>query len=303
MRVIMTGGTGLIGRALCATLLADNHLITVLSRDPDAARDMPAGVVVEKWDGKTTAGWGQLIDGADAVVNLAGAGIADAPWSTSRKKLIRESRIQAGLAIQKAIQAAQKKPAVLVQASAVGYYGQNHSDAIITESTPSGDDFLAKVCYDWEMSTAPVARMGVRRIVLRTGIVLSNRGGALPKMMLPFKFFAGGPLGDGKQWMPWIHIADEVRAIQHLLTHPNTEGAYNLSAPNPVTNRQFSNIVGAQMGRPALLPTPAFAIKTVLGEMSTILLDGQRAVPEKLEASGFVFSFPTAQEALSQLLK
>jgi uncharacterized protein (TIGR01777 family) len=299
----MTGGTGLIGRALSATLLADNHLVTVLSRTPDAARDMPAGTIVEKWDGKTTEGWGHLVDGADAIVNLAGAGIADAPWSTSRKKAIRESRIQAGLAVQHAIQAAAKKPSMLVQASAVGYYGQNHTDQIITESTPSGDDFLAKVCYDWEMSTAPVARMGVRRIVLRTGIVLSNRGGALPKMILPFKFFAGGPLGDGKQWMPWIHIADQVRAIQYLMTHPNTEGAYNLSAPNPVTNRQFSNIVGAQMGRPALLPAPAFAIKTVLGEMSTILLDGQRAVPEKLEASGFVFSFPTAQEALSQLLK
>jgi uncharacterized protein (TIGR01777 family) len=303
MRIIMTGGTGLIGKALCAQLSADGHIVTVLSRNPDKSRDMPAGVRVEQWDGKTTQGWGQLVDGADAVINLAGAGIADAPWTESRKQLIRESRIQAGLAIQNAIKAAEKKPAVLLQASAVGYYGQNHDDSIITEATAAGDDFLAKTCFDWEMSTAPVARMGVRRVILRTGIVLSNTGGAFPKMLLPFKFFAGGPLGNGKQWMPWIHIHDEIRAIMHLLTHPATEGAYNLCAPNPVTNKQFSNLVGSQMGRPAFLPAPAFALKTVLGEMSTILLDGQRAIPEKLEQSGFVFTYPTAHEALSQLLK
>jgi uncharacterized protein (TIGR01777 family) len=303
MRIIMTGGTGLIGKALCAQLSADGHIVTVLSRNPDKSRDMPAGVRVEQWDGKTTQGWGQLVDGADAVINLAGAGIADAPWTESRKQLIRESRIQAGLAIQNAIKAAEKKPAVLLQASAVGYYGQNHDDSIITEATAAGGDFLAKTCFDWEMSTAPVARMGVRRVILRTGIVLSNTGGAFPKMLLPFKFFAGGPLGNGKQWMPWIHIHDEIRAIMHLLTHPATEGAYNLCAPNPVTNKQFSNLVGSQMGRPAFLPAPAFALKTVLGEMSTILLDGQRAIPEKLEQSGFVFTYPTAHEALSQLLK
>lgn len=303
MRIIITGGTGLIGKALCAKLSADGHLITVLSRTPDQSRGMQPGVRVEKWDGKTTQGWGHLVDGADAIINLAGAGIADAPWTENRKHLIRESRIQAGLAIQNAIQQATKKPAVLLQASAVGYYGQDHQDELITEDAPRGKDFLANVCFDWEMSTAPIARMGVRRVILRTGIVLSNEGGAFPKMILPFKFFAGGPLGNGKQWMPWIHIHDEVRAIDHLLTHPQTEGAYNLSAPNPVTNKQFSQIVGSQMGRPALLPAPAFAIKTILGDMSTILLDGQRAIPEKLAESGFIFTYPTAQEALSQLLR
>ena len=264
---------------------------------------MPAGVRVEKWDGKTTQGWGHFIDGSDAVINLAGAGIADAPWTENRKHLIRESRIQAGLAIQSAIQEAKQKPNVLLQASAVGYYGQDHQDEIITEEMPRGTDFLANVCFDWEMSTAPVARMGIRRVVLRTGIVLSNEGGAFPKIILPFKFFAGGPLGNGKQWMPWIHIHDEVRAIIYLLTHLQTEGAYNLSAPNPVTNKQFGQIVGSQMGRPALLPAPAFAIKTLLGDMSTILLDGQRAVPQKLEESGFIFTYPTAQEAISQLVR
>ncbi len=303
MRIVMTGGTGLIGKALCAHLVAEGHLITVLSRTPDHSRGMPAGVRVEKWDSKTTEGWGHFVDGSDAVINLAGAGIADAPWTENRKQLIRESRIQAGLAIQSAIQEAKKKPEVLLQASAVGYYGQDHQDEIVTEEDPRGKDFLANVCFDWEMSTAPVTRMGIRRVVLRTGIALSNEGGAFPKMILPFKFFAGGPMGNGKQWMPWIHLHDEIRAITFLLTHPQTEGAYNLSAPNPVTNKQFSQIVGSQMGRPALLPAPAFAIKTILGDMSTILLDGQRAIPQKLEESGFVFTYPTAQEAITQLVR
>lgn len=303
MRTIITGGTGLIGRALCSALIADGHLVTVLSRNPDSSRDLPQGVTVEKWDGRSTEGWGHLADGADAIVNLAGAGIADAPWTEKRKHLIRESRIQAGHAVLAAIEKAEKKPKVLIQASAVGYYGQDHDDEVITESSPAGNDFLAKVCYDWEMSTAPVTRLGVRRAIIRTGIVLSNKGGAFPKIKLPFKFFAGGPLGNGKQWMPWIHIHDEVRAIQYILTHENAEGAYNLAAPNPVTNKSFSQILGTQMGRPALMPAPAFAIKTVLGEMSTILLDGQRAIPEKLEEGNFVFKFATAQEAIGQLVK
>lgn len=303
MRIIITGGTGLIGRALSKGLLNAGHLVTILSRHPDQGHEMPNGVRVEGWDGATPQGWGHLVNDADAIINLAGAGIADAPWTDKRKHLIRESRIHAGLAIQKAIEEATNKPKVLMQASAVGYYGQEHGDELVTEDSPPGHDFLAKVCFDWEMATAPVARMGVRRVVMRTGIVLSREGGAFPKMLLPFKFFAGGPLGNGKQWMPWIHIDDQVRAMIFLLTHETANGAFNLSAPNPVTNKQFSQMIGATMGRPAFLPAPSFAIKTALGEMSTILLDGQRAIPQKLEAAGFTFKFGTAQEALSKLLK
>lgn len=302
MRIIITGGTGLIGKALCPLLLADGHLITVLSRNPDAARGMPSGVRIEDWDGHTTEGWGHLLNGADAVINLAGAGIADRPWTASRKQLIRESRIHAGLALQKAIQQATEKPRVLIQASAVGYYGARNDDAIITEATAAGTDFLAKVCFDWEMSTAPVAKMGLRRVIIRTGIVLSKEGGALPKMILPFKFFAGGPLGNGKQWVPWIHIIDQARAIKFLLDTPTADGAFNLAAPNPVTNKQFGEILGATIRRPAFMPAPAFAMKTVLGEMSTILLDGQRAVPQRLEEMGFAFSHPALREALGDLL-
>lgn len=303
MRIIITGGTGLIGRALSKGLLNAGHLVTILSRHPDQGHEMPNGVRVEGWDGATPQGWGHLVNDADAIINLAGAGIADAPWTDKRKHLIRESRIHAGLAIQKAIEEATNKPKVLMQASAVGYYGQEHGDELVTEDSPPGHDFLAKVCFDWEMATAPVVRMGVRRVVMRTGIVLSREGGAFPKMLLPFKFFAGGPLGNGKQWMPWIHIDDQVRAMIFLLTHETANGAFNLSAPNPVTNKQFSQMIGATMGRPAFLPAPSFAIKTALGEMSTILLDGQRAIPQKLEAAGFTFKFGTAQEALSKLLK
>jgi len=302
MRIIITGGTGLIGRELCLLLLADGHLITVLSRNPDESRGMPRGVRIEKWDGKTTEGWSHLANGADAIVNLAGAGIADRPWTAKRKQVIRESRIHAGLAVQKAISEAQNKPKVLIQASAVGYYGARNDDQIITEAAPPGTDFLAKVCFDWEMSTAPVSRMGVRRPILRTGIVLSNKGGALPKMMLPFQFFAGGPLGNGKQWMPWIHIIDQVRAIKFLLEHDDADGPFNSAAPNPVTNKEFGEILSATMRRPAFMPAPAFAIKTVLGEMATVLLDGQRAVPQKLEEMGFAFTYPTLRDALRHLV-
>ncbi|MBX3013587.1 MAG: TIGR01777 family oxidoreductase [Caldilineaceae bacterium] len=303
MRILITGGTGLIGKALCPLLLADGHLVTILSRDPDESRGMPKGVRIEKWDGETTAGWGHLVNGTEAIINLAGAGIADQRWSASRKKLIRESRIHAGLAIQQAIQQAKQKPTILIQASAVGYYGTHADDRLITETAPPGTDFLAKVCFDWEMSTAPVERMGIRRPIIRTGIVLSKAGGALPKMMLPFKFLAGGPLGNGKQWMPWIHITDTARAIKFLLDTPNATGPFNLAAPNPLTNAQFSEILGATMRRPAFIPTPSIALQAALGEMSTMVIDGQRVVPQKLEALGFAFSYPSAREALGQLLQ
>jgi len=302
MRIMITGGTGMIGRALCPLLLSSGHLVTVLSRNPDESRGMPAGVVIEKWDGKTIEGWGHLVSGTDAIINLAGAGIADSPWTDKRKQIIRESRIQAGLALQKAIQAAKEKPKVLIQASAVGYYGARNDDQIITEAAPPGKDFLAKACFDWEMSTAPVSKLGIRRPILRTGIVLSKRGGALPKMMLPFKFFAGGPLGNGKQWVPWIHLTDEVRAIKFLLENPKADGPFNLAAPNPHTNQQFGEILGAVMRRPAFMPAPAFAMKAALGEMSTIVLDGQRVVPTKLEELGFSFTYPALRDALRNLV-
>ncbi len=302
MRVIITGGTGLIGKALCTALVNDQHSVIALSRNPDKNIGLFSGVRLEKWDGKTAAGWGALVDSADAIINLAGEGIADGRWSKERKKSIRESRINAGLAVMDAIKQASNKPKVLLQSSAVGYYGP-HGDEIVTEETAMGSDFLAKVCHDWEASTVSVTQMGVRRAVLRTGVVLSRQGGALPKMAMPFKFFAGGPVGNGKQWLPWIHIEDEVRAIQFLLNQAEASGPFNLSAPNPVTNKEFGQTLGKVMGRPALAPAPAIAMKTIFGEMATVLLDGQRAVPNRLQALGFTFTYPTLEEALRNLFK
>ncbi|CAN5643558.1 TIGR01777 family oxidoreductase [soil metagenome] len=302
MRIIITGGSGLIGRQLSSTLASDKHEVIVLSRNPAKVKDLPDGVRVEQWDGKSAAGWGELADGAGAIINLAGEGIADGRWSSERKQSIRESRIHAGLAVVEAIKQATTKPGVLIQASAVGYYGPCQ-DEVITEESPMGDDFLAKVCHDWEASSVAVSKLGVRRPVLRTGVVLSNQGGAFPKIVMPFKLFAGGPIGSGKQWLPWIHIEDQVRAIQFLIEQENANGPFNLCAPNPVTNKEFGNLLGHAMGRPALLPTPAFALKALFGEMSTVLLSGQRAVPKHLQELGFTFKFPTLEAALTDLVK
>jgi uncharacterized protein (TIGR01777 family) len=302
MRIIITGGTGLIGRPLSTALVAEGHDVTVLSRNPDKIKDMVAGVKLAAWDGQSAQGWGQLADGADAIINFAGEGIGDGRWNNERKQKIRQSRTMAGKAVLEAISAAAVKPKVLLQASAVGYYGTNTGDKLVTETASPGNDFLSKVCFDWEASTAAATRMGVRRPVLRTGIVLANEGGAFPKLLLPFKFFAGGPLGNGKQWLPWIHIEDEVRAIQFLLNTDQADGPFNLAAPNPVTNSEMAKQIGEAMGRPSFMPAPGFALKTVLGDMSTLVLDGQRAVPTKLQALNFPFKYETVQGALRNLL-
>ena len=302
MRILIVGGAGLIGRPLSQALAAEGHEVIVLSRQPDQVKKLSAGVKVQKWDGKSAEGWGQLADGASAIVNLAGAGIADQRWSTERKQLIRQSRLDAGKAVMEAISAAASKPGVLIQASAVGYYGTQQGDAQITESFSPGSDFLAKVCFDWEASTAPAGKFGVRRAIIRTGVVLSNDGGAFPKQVMPFKFFAGGPVGSGKQWYPWIHIEDEVRAIQFLIQNGKAAGPFNLTAPNPVTNKEFGQCVGEALGRPAFMPAPGLAMKSVFGEMSVILLEGQRAIPQKLLDLGFKFKYETAQAALGHLL-
>lgn len=302
MRMIIAGGTGLIGSALSKALLADGHAVTILTRNPAKVKTTPAGAKLVQWDGVSTAGWGELADGADAIVNLAGEGIADKRWSNERKQAIRQSRVDAGKAIMEALGAAAVKPKVLIQSSAVGYYGTATGDARVDESHSPGTDFLSKVCFDWEISTAAASRMGIRRPVIRTGVVLSNEGGAFPKMAMPFKLFAGGPIGSGKQWLPWIHIEDEVRAIQFLLANDQADGPFNLSAPNPVTNAELGKAIGEVMGRPSVVPAPGFAMKLGFGEMATVLLDGQRAVPNKLQQLGFVFKYDTVQAALRNLL-
>lgn len=301
MRIIITGGTGLIGSALAASLVTDGHQVTVLTRNTNGSSQLPAMVKRVGWDAQSAAGWGELAEGADAIVNLAGAGIADGRWTDERKQEIYTSRIQAGTAVMQAIESAAVKPAVLIQASAVGYYGPRQ-DEIVTEATGPGADFLAQVCFDWEASTARAEQLGVRRVVIRTGIVLSKDGGAWPKIVLPFKLFAGGPLGSGRQYWPWIHLDDQVAAIRFLIANQEARGAYNLTAPTPLTNKDFAATLGAVMSRPAFFPAPAFPLKIVLGEMSTVLLDGQRAVPQRLLEAGFTFKYPEAEAAFRTLL-
>jgi hypothetical protein len=241
------------------------------------------------------------VDGAEAIINLAGENISSGRWTDKRKRAILESRLNAGRAVVQAVQAAANKPRLVVQASAVGYYGPS-GDEEITEETPPGGDFLAQVAIAWEESTAPLEALGLRRVIIRTGVVLSSAGGALPRMLLPFRLFAGGRLGTGRQWFPWIHIADEVRAIRFLMENETATGPFNLTAPAPLPNAEFSRLLGEQLRGPALIPVPGFILRLLFGEMATVLLDGQRAIPRRLVQLGFTFRFPEAGSALRDLL-
>lgn len=301
MRTIITGGTGLIGRALAAELAAHDHQVIILSRAPERATGLPAGVRAEHWDTHTADGWAPLADGADAIVNLAGESIAAGRWTNERKRRICQSRLDAGRAVVQAVELVRQKPRVVIQASGIGYYGPQ-GDREITEDAAPGNDFLAQVAIEWEASTAPVEAVGVRWAIIRTGVVLSVEGGAFPRLLLPFRLFVGGPLGGGRQWLPWIHIADQAAAIRFLIETDNAVGPFNLAAPNPLTNAGFGQILGRVINRPSFVPTPGFAMRLAFGEMSTLLLDGQRAIPKRLLEMGFTFRFPHAEAALRDLL-
>jgi uncharacterized protein len=308
VRIVISGGTGLIGRALVGALTARQHEVVILSRHPAGHRDSwPDNVRLVPWDGRTVAGWLSWLEGAQAVVNLAGENIAGEGllpdrWSEVKKRRIRQSRLDAGQAMVEAMAATAAKPKTLIQASAVGYYGPG-DNKIITEEDGPGTDFLAQLCVEWETVTAPVETQGVRRAIIRTGLVLSGEGGPLPKTVLPFKLFAGGRLGSGRQWWPWIHIEDEVQAIRFLIENEEAWGPFNLNAPDPVTNAEFSRTLGRVLKRPSLLPVPAFAMRLALGEAATVVLDGQRAVPRRLLDLGFDFRFPDLEGALRDLLE
>ncbi len=302
-RIIIAGGSGLIGSALASELSSQGYEVVILSRSPQAHQQgLPAVVRLEGWDGKSHSGWGELANGAKAVVNLAGSNISGGRWTASRKQQILHSRLEAGAAVTQAVESASAKPEVVVQASAVGYYGP-HGDENVTEETPPGRDFLAGVCRQWEASTAGVEAMGVRRVVVRTGVALSARGGALPLMALPYRLFVGGPIGSGKQWFPWISIRDEAAGIRFLIEDQTASGAYNFSAPEPLTNREFGKVLGKVLSRPSFFPVPAFFFKLLFGEMSTIMLDGQRQIPERLLKAGFQFQFPKAKQALIDIYR
>lgn len=300
--MVITGGTGLIGRALALDLARDGHAVVVLSRNPAAAGFASPSITVSAWDGCSLRGWCACLEDVDAVVHLAGENIAAGRWSAARKRRLAESRIVSGQTLVAALAQTIHKPRVFIQASAIGYYPYTTQGERYAENTPPGESFLARLAVQWEASTAPVEQWGVRRVVIRTGIVLSPAGGALPRMILPFAWHVGGRVGDGRQWLAWIHIADEVSAIRFLLEHAEAEGPFNLCAPAPVRNHEFAQILGRVMRRPAYIPTPAFTLRLVLGEMAEMLLKGQRAVPMRLLELGFTFQFPHLEAALADLL-
>lgn len=301
MRVVITGGSGLIGRALSRDLGGAGHDIVVLTRNPDRAGRLPPGVRAVRWDGRTAQGWSALLDADSAIVHLAGESIAEGRWTAEKKRRIRDSRVVSGQAVMDAIREAPVKPKVLIQSSAVGYYGPQ-GDEVIPEETPPGNDFLADVSKEWEASTAEAEGLGVRRVLARTGIVLAREGGALPVMSLPFRMMIGGPIGDGRQWVPWIHIEDEVGALRFLLEREDARGPFNLTAPHPVTNRELTRALARALRRPGLLPAPGFALRLALGEMADMVLQGQRAVPSRLRELGYAFRWPELEPALRNLL-
>ncbi|WP_027722909.1 TIGR01777 family oxidoreductase [Maridesulfovibrio zosterae] len=299
MRVVILGGTGFIGRNLSIQLVSKGYQVVSLTRSSRPSKI--SGVRNVVWDGKSSSGWQEYADGATAIVNLAGEGIASGRWSESKKKSIESSRLLAGQAVCEAIAKADKKPKVLIQGSAIGYYGPRGAEPV-DESSDQVPSFLSEVARKWEESTLPVENHAVRRCIIRTAMVL-GRGGALSKMVPPFKFGLGSYLGDGHQGVSWIHIDDEVRAIIFLIENHTCKGVFNLSSINPVTSNKFNNTLARVIGKPVRIRVPGFIIKLMLGQMAEeVLLCGQFVLPEKLIAAGFHFNYLDIEDALMSLL-
>ena len=291
---MIAGGSGFLGMALADAWRAAGHQVAVLTRRPRREGD-----VAWSPDGGVQA-WRAAIDGADAVVNLAGEGIADQRWTAARKRAILDSRVRATRAIVTAINAAVVKPGTLISGSAIGIYGDRGVEPL-TEESPAGSDFLADVCRAWEAETAATAP-STRVVLLRTGVVLAKDAGALPQMALPFRFFAGGPVGSGRQYLSWIHLADWVAMVQWALATAAVTGPLNVTAPAPATNAAFARALGRALRRPAVLPAPSFALRLGLGEMAdALLLGGQRVLPAKAQRLGFEFSYPALDDALGEI--
>ena len=304
MRILLAGGTGFIGRKLYGALTADGHSVTVLSRsDSTARRILGQKAAVVEWDGKSLVGLRPSVDGLDAIVNLSGESIAGRRWSSKQKERLLSSRLEPTRAIVKAIGQSDKKPALLINQSAVGYYG-NTGDAEITEDHLPGSDFLATLCQKWEAEAKDAEEYGVRVVRLRTGIVLGRDGGALERMLVPFRLFVGGPIGSGKQWTSWIHLDDVIGVIRFALANAKVKGPVNCTAPEPLTNLEFSKTLGLVLRRPSWAPVPAFVLKVLFGEMAeAVLLGGQRVVPGKLMQLGYEFRFPRLQEAFEDIFR
>lgn len=295
--ILVTGGTGFIGQRLCPELLARGYSLTVLSRQAEADVKARCGKVGALHSIADVASVGRI----DAVINLAGEGLTDARWTTSRKQILRDSRIALTRELVQTLSKREQKPEVFISGSAVGFYG-SHGGEPVTEDAPVTDEFSHHLCADWEQEAQASREWGARVCLSRTGIVLGADGGALGKMLLPFRLGLGGRLGDGQQYMPWIHRDDVVKALIWMLETPSASGAYNVVSPHPVTNREFTRALGKAVHRPTLFPVPAMVLRLALGELSTLLLEGQRALPARLQEAGFDFEHPELDEALHSLV-
>ena len=303
MKVLIAGGTGFIGRSLIERLVHAGHSAVVLTRRP-AMMDVPSNPSIRclQWDARSTGEWEPVVNEVDAVINLAGESIAAKRWTSAQKERIARSRIEATHAIVRAIEKAMRKPEVLISASGVGYYGDVR-EGDVDEDSPHGDDFFANLCLQWESEALLAGRHAVRVVTLRTGIVLHPSGGTMKKFLLPFRLFVGGPLGPGSQWMSWIHREDAIRAILFALENKSLSGPVNITAPNPVTMREFCRSLGRALRRPSWFPVPGFALRLALGDMADVVLKGQRVIPAKLIRAGFSFNFPQLDPAMSELVR
>jgi len=302
MNIVISGGTGFIGRALCNALTQKGHRITLLTRSSAPGSYHPAVTVTPvHWNGRDGGAWEQTLEGSDAVINLAGASIAEARWTDARKRLITESRVLATRALVRAMSRCSSTPATFISASGIGYYGAC-DDRVLDEGAARGEGFLADLCLAWESEALRAAEFGVRVITLRTGMVLEHDGGALPKMLVPFRLFAGGPIMPGNQWVSWIHRQDHIGLMQWALSTATVSGPINAVAPEPVTMDTFCEALGRVLHRPSWFPVPRLALTMLLGELGTLMTTGQRVIPAKAMAGGYKFQYPVLEQALQDVL-
>jgi len=300
MKIFITGGTGFVGRHLVSRFIGEGHTVTVLSRSEKGSGRLPGGTSIVLGDPTEAGAWQDSVKGQDCIINLAGTSLFSR-WTPEAKKLIRESRISTTRNIVDAIEPSEGKDVALFSTSAVGYYGF-HGDEELTEESPPGDDFLARVAVEWENEALRAEERGTRVVITRFGIVLGEKGGALGQMISIFRKYLGGPLGSGKQWFSWIHMGDLVGAFVFLMAHREISGPVNLTSPTPIRNEELAMALGKVMHRPSFLPAPGFMLKLLLGEFGSVLLEGQRVIPRKLLDSGYAFIYPEIEGALQSLI-
>jgi uncharacterized protein (TIGR01777 family) len=297
VKILISGGTGFLGRNLTHSFIEDGHEVYILTRGDH----VPAGAQAVQWDAKTITGWGHLVNEIDVVIHLAGKSLSSWPWTGPMKQSFLDSRLSPGLALVEAIRKAARRPRIFIQQSGINHYGLR--GPLADESTPPADDFLAQLTVKWENATQSLEELGLQRIVIRSAVVLGRGEGLMPLMALPVQLFLGGSTGSGQQAMPWIHIKDWVRAVRHLIENKNARGAYNLITPTPTSNAEFNQTLANVLHRPCWLHVPAFLMRNLLGEMNVLIVEGRPAQPKRLIESGYQFQFSAAREAFLDLYR